>query len=256
MELKVKDNLGIIDADFICFCVGWTKDGAEEKNLEETLEATDEYIREILIATKSNYYIGCITQGKSSFRYQVDTQYKANRKYKATIKYIAEVKEHMRAKWGFVYNEELESDDICVIARKQYKNDYNVTLLSPDNDLIYLEGQSYDYKNRKFHTIYKEQAEYKFWMDMICGQPGDNIKGISKKGKVFAEKLLNPLTLDSSIYSAVVLKEYITCFGEQKGIEEFYKNYKCLKIVDEWKDYKVIQPIKFSEVDEYKKEDY
>lgn len=67
---------------------------------------------------------------------------------------------------------------------------------------------------------------------MITGQTGDGIKGIPGKGKVFADELLSSCDLIGLKYPSVVLNEYITQFGIDNGIEEFYKVYKCLKIVD------------------------
>jgi len=168
-ELRVKDNLTIIDADFIIFCTAYNKDGDEEKSLEETLEATDDFIRQILIKTRANYYIGCLTQGKC-FRYTVNPQYKANRVYKTKLPYYMEVKQHMRAKWGFIYNEELEADDICLIAKKQHGNDYNVITASPDKDMLNLEGINYNYSKHKFFNTSKIEEEYHFWSSMITGK--------------------------------------------------------------------------------------
>ncbi len=83
-------------------------------------------------------------------------------------------------------------------------------------------------------------------------------KGIPGKGVKHAEKVLdNEVLLANDMnYAEMTFSEYLDLFGEQKGIEEFYKNYKSLKIVDEWNGYQVKEPIKFSEVDEYKEEDY
>lgn len=173
-ELKVKDNLTIIDADFIIFCTAYTKDGEEEKSLEETLEATDDFIRQILIRTKGQYYIGCLTQGKC-FRYKINPQYKANRVYKTKLPFYMEVKEHMRAKWGFIYNEELEADDLCAIAKKQFKDDYNVIIASPDKDMLNLEGVNYNYKNHKFVNMDYRQAEIYFNQSLITGDASDGV---------------------------------------------------------------------------------
>lgn len=60
----------------------------------------------------------------------------------------------------------------------------------------------------------------------------DNIKGIPKKGEAYFNKLE-----DRSLSG--VFKEYINHFGELKGIEEFYKNYMCLKIRDSYEDYEI-----------------
>lgn len=81
-------------------------------------------------------------------------------------------------------------------------------------------------------------------------------KGIPGKGIKYAENFITNCDKNCLHYEVEVFREYLNHFGEQKGIEEFYKNYKSLKILDEWRDLKIPNPHKFSEVDEYKEEDY
>jgi 5'-3' exonuclease len=56
----------------------------------------------------------------------------------------------------------------------------------------------------------------------------DNIKGIPGKGKVAAEKIMEGIKCPP----ARILKNYVEHFGEDEGIEQFYLNYKMLKILD------------------------
>lgn len=62
-------------------------------------------------------------------------------------------------------------------------------------------------------------------MDSIDGLCG--IKGI---GKVGAEKLLEQIDVFET-YKNIVFNKYCEIYGEELGIEMFYKMYKCLKIV-------------------------
>ena len=66
---------------------------------------------------------------------------------------------------------------------------------------------------------------------MIIGDSTDNIKGLEGKGKAFADKLLINIDDEESLRTTV-FEEYINQYGEYKGIEKFYQNYKCLKIMD------------------------
>lgn len=71
----------------------------------------------------------------------------------------------------------------------------------------------------------------------------DNIKCLPGKGPAFAEKLFLNID-DVESYRNLVLQEYINKFGEEVGIEEFYKNYKCLKIKDSYEGMEFINPVK------------
>lgn len=76
----------------------------------------------------------------------------------------------------------------------------------------------------------------------------DNIKGIPGCGPKCFEKLAPPLE-DNSNLAGKVLDKYIEKMGEEKGIEEFYKNYKCLKLMT--KDSKGVNYVipEFTEID-------
>ena len=66
---------------------------------------------------------------------------------------------------------------------------------------------------------------------MIIGDSSDNIKGIPGKGKAFVNKLFEEQTNN---LRDLVFKTYLEHFGEYLGIQEFYKNYMCLKILDDY----------------------
>jgi len=44
----------------------------------------------------------------------------------------------------------------------------------------------------------------------------------------------------------MILTEYITYYGEENGIKEYYKNYFCLKLKDDL-DISMYQPIKWNQ---------
>lgn len=60
----------------------------------------------------------------------------------------------------------------------------------------------------------------------------DGVPGIPKRGVKFAEKLfLNIDDYDS--LRQLTFEEYINHFGEYKGIQEFYRTYYSLKMIEE-----------------------
>jgi 5'-3' exonuclease len=66
----------------------------------------------------------------------------------------------------------------------------------------------------------------------MVGDTADNIKGAKGIGEKGADKALEGISEDK--YKCEVLQKYCEIFGDNKGIEEFYKNYKTLYIVDEY----------------------
>ncbi len=251
------ERIAIIDADsivYICSANRIVKDSngepiiddlgekvKENKTLEECKDLVNDMINTILSMTGSSHYILALTVGKN-FRYDIYPEYKGNRKYLDMPKHFRSIKEYLITDWNAIYDHNLEADDIVNICKHYYPNSY---ICSPDGDLLYLEGTHYDYKNLKWIQTSKEEAELKFWKDMIIGQPGDNIKGIPGKGKVAASGIL----MDSKFPPARILKNYILHFGEELGIEEFYRNFKLLKIKDKHTGFVIPTPIPVNKVE-------
>lgn len=77
----------------------------------------------------------------------------------------------------------------------------------------------------------------------------DNIKGIPGKGAKAAETIMEGIKCPP----ARILKNYIEHFGEYVGVQEFYKNYMCLKMKDEYEGLEIVEPIEWmTDEKEYK----
>lgn len=216
------------DADFIPFYVCHSKDKDHEKSLEECIIDCDTLINNINKEIGCEAFVGFLTKGKC-FRYDIYPDYKGNRKYLTLPKYLNDVKDHMTKKYNFGYHQNYEADDLVYSYKLQNPTD-EVVIVSPDKDILYLEGTHYNPRLNKFVTTSKEEAEIYFWKSMIVGDSADNIKGIKGIGPKGAESIIKSQKLFSNLRSTV-LEEYCKVFGEDDGISEFYKNYKCLKIV-------------------------
>lgn len=206
----------------------------ENKSLADCKILADDMIKNILRMTKSSHYLLALTVGRN-FRYEVYPEYKANRKYSDKPEHFDRIKEYLITDWKAYYINGLEADDIVRACSLKYEG----FIASPDKDILNLKGSHFDYKNFKWVQTNEELANHEFWKDMIIGQPGDNVKGIpgiGKDNKIFKEGLFKA----SPEY---VLGEYINKLGEEKGIQEFYKNYQVLKIRDKLDFYP--EPIEF-----------
>lgn len=252
----------IIDMDSVAFSIGHpnkqldkdgnpmrTEDNARflyTEKTEEELEASAILVMEKILRDGAfDSYIGYI-KGKNTTkdRLVADPGYKGNR-IKQTPTWWASVKKNLIDRWGIIEVNDMEVDDAVNITRLQVPDSH---ICAIDNDLLGLHGTHFNWNKRTKHgytvewvTREKSEAEYIFWKDVITGQSGDNIKGIPGIGKanpIFTDKLFRP-------NRNYVLDLYCQKLGEEKGISEFYKNYKCLKIKDVDKDFVIPEIIKY-----------
>lgn len=256
-------DIALIDADFIIYYTASGKkvlgengeykreEGRlvyEDKTWEEVRSDIDNLITVILRRLKVKWYIGALTEGKC-FRYDIYPEYKGNRKKLVKPKWFSEAKQYLFEKWKFMAEPYLEADDIVNIYKKRLSDKYRCIIVSPDKDILSLEGTHFDPKHMKFVDTTKEEAIYKFWTDMIVGQPSDFVKGVEGLGEVYTKKLFGDSTATLT-YPQLVLDTYINKYGEYNGILRFYESYRCLKILDE--DFKLLND---TELIEYIKEE-
>jgi 5'-3' exonuclease len=228
MELY-SEKIALIDADSIVFIAHWDSDNKTyDKPLEVIKQSIDSIISSILINTKVNKYLGYVGYTKAQFRYDTYPEYKANRKDREPLPFYKEAKQHMVDHWQFIPLHGIEADDVVNMLRIKIDNSF---ICAIDKDLLQLEGTHYNYKTNEWVTTSKQEADLFFWKSMIIGDSTDNIKGLEGKGKVFADILLMNIDDEDSL-RYLVFEEYINQYGEYKGIEKFYQNYKCLKIMD------------------------
>ena len=228
MELH-SEKIALIDADSIVFIAHWDSDNKTyDKPLEVIKQSIDSIISSILINTKVNKYLGYVGYTKAQFRYDAYPEYKANRKDREPLPFYKEAKQHMIDHWQFIPLHGIEADDVVNMLRIKIDNSF---ICAIDKDLLQLEGTHYNYKTNEWVTTSKQEADLFFWKSMIIGDSTDNIKGLEGKGKVFADILLMNIDDEDSL-RYLVFEEYINQYGEYKGIEKFYQNYKCLKIMD------------------------
>lgn len=210
------------------------------KNLKEVYDTVDEIMLKMLTKVSEHdteselQYIGYLG-GKDNFRYLVYPEYKANRVNLQKPLFFTDCKQYLIDKYKFNVVNEIEADDAVLITKNLLTE--NSIIATPDKDLIKcVEGVYLNIKNNEVVKTNTEEANINFWKSLIIGDCTDNIKGIPNKGMVFADKLFLNID-DVESYTNIVLNEYIQHFGEYVGVQEFYKNYMCLKLIDTKKDF-------------------
>ncbi len=247
-------KVALIDSDFMIYVAAHNKKDEPEKTLEECKLHADQLVYNIVSETGATHYIMTLTVGRN-FRYTINPEYKANRKSLEKPKYFSEVKQHLIETWKAIYNEQVESDDL-VITMKNYFDSVGVEsfITSNDKDVLRTEGTHYNPRKNEWITTTKEEAHEALWCSLITGDATDNIKGIPKKGEVFFKKLKSSCISQNIPLYLGVMQSYIDHYGENQGIEQFYKNYKSLYILKEFDNFIVPTPIEYKiEKDEFTK---
>lgn len=198
-----------------------------DKTEQELIESVDSIMENILKSSNADSYVAYIKgQNTTNKRLAVNPDYKAQRSQIAPTWWFS-VKHAFIHRWQAVEAHDYEVDDY-VLATKNLLSDSFIVAI--DKDLLTTPGKHYNWKTQEWIMVTNSYAYNKFWTDMIVGQPIDNIKGIPGKGAAAAAAIFNEAKVGLGL---VVLEAYTKHFGEYKGLQEFYKNYMSLKLLDE-----------------------
>jgi len=270
-----KKKILLIDADYIAY-KHKAEDILEEaiKKVDEhiawILEFSDADGYAMFIS-EGKYFRFDLATKKGDFQ----SSYKANRG-PSKQPWIKTIKEYLKSKYKAKNCYGAEADDLVVYFKnqdlrycyhskehicnleesKQYDGikieEVETTIVACDKDVIGNTVGKHINPNKKneagmWETVWIEtnlrEARNHFWTQMIIGDTVDGIKGIEGKGKVFAAKLfmeelsdIGERTIEDA-YRTATLNAYIDKYGESKGIYEFQKNYRLLKMLEtdeEW----------------------
>lgn len=176
--------IALIDADSICYIVGWHfKDaGLEHTAMVET--SCDSMLTAIFKATNATKYLGSFSS-KQTFRHieYKYAGYKANRKPKDEWALLWEpvIKNHLQKVWHFHQPEStFEADDIICATHEMLKiQTTELIVCSPDKDLQQIEGLHFNYKKMEegIKHVDNDTAGFNFWLSMLMGDTTDNVKG-------------------------------------------------------------------------------
>ncbi len=239
--------IGLIDADHIPYIVCYNKIGEPEKTLEEAIQGANNYLQGLINGSSIEEFHLFFTIGRN-FRYDIYPEYKMNRKNNEKPPFFNEVRDYLVKEYNGIHGYNLEADDLLNIYKNKYIADRtSYIVISTDKDINNLPGLNYDIKNNVANLVDEEFATQYFWGSVITGDTADNIKGLPGKGPAWMKKLWDECKNVNEFKSRIVCA-YMDHFGEEKGIDEFYKNYKCLKIKDTHSNVEFINPIKIKEV--------
>lgn len=229
----------VIDGDFILYSATHpyklVKDDSTIeyvlKTEQEVFRSANDIVKDILSKLQLRNYIGLLGNGLN-YRYEIYPDYKANRKNKPKPEHFKELKAHLVKKWGFNLVADCEVDDAVISYTYHHRN---AIIVSPDKDLWMTPGNHYNPMKREYVSTTMTAAHEYFWKSMVIGDNADNIKGIPGKGVVYAGRMWDKYTMKLGYTGpAAILELYVDNYGEEEGVIEFNKNYRCLKISNKY----------------------
>jgi hypothetical protein len=117
--------------------------------------------------------------GGKNYRYDIarTKPYKGNRDDAHRPTHEAAIKDHIKARWHTITTDGIEADDALGIAQCAAPANETV-IVSQDKDLTMIPGLHYDFVEDEAFSVTEEQAIKNFYLQLLKGDPTDNIPGL------------------------------------------------------------------------------
>jgi L-rhamnose isomerase len=193
----------LIDADSLCYAVGFSSNDVDEALAVSRLEAT---VVELCMDLECDDYKGFLT-GKGNFRNDiaVTAPYKGTRPQEKPV-HLQALRDHLVNDWEFVVTEGIEADDAVGIAAYALDEDESI-MVHIDKDLNQFRGHHYNYRKKEKYYVSEFAGWHSFYLQILTGDRVDNIEGLKGIGPAKGTKLLKDCTTVEELYDAV-LKAY------------------------------------------------
>ena len=193
----------LIDADSLCYAVGFSSNDVDEALAVSRLEST---MVELCMDLECDDYKGFLT-GKGNFRVELakTVPYKGTRPTEKPI-HLQALREHLVSSWGFVVVDGIEADDAVGIEAYKLHEDESI-MVHIDKDLNQFRGHHYNYRKKEKYYVSEFAGWYSFYLQILTGDRIDNIEGLKGIGPAKGAKILKDCTTVEELYDAV-LKAY------------------------------------------------
>lgn len=213
-SLNTKKLACLVDADILVYHCGFSADAQmlrelKEKDSNASKSATDEWIAEqqyvnyalantktVLVKLQEMFdkKLKLYLTGSGNFRDRLATiqPYKGNRVHSHKPKYYKDITEYLLDFWDAELVNGREADDALGCAQWDVwsSGSDDSVIVSIDKDLDNIPGYHYNWRKENLYYIDLDEADRKFWKQVIIGDTTDNIRGLPGCGPVFADNLL------------------------------------------------------------------
>lgn len=190
----------LIDADSLCYAVGFSSNDVDEALAVSRLEST---MVELCMDIDCDDYKGFLT-GKGNFRNDiaVTVPYKGTRPSEKPV-HLQALRDHLVTSWGFVVVDGIEADDAVGIAAYAVSEDESI-MVHIDKDLNQFRGWHYNYRKREKYYVSEFEGWYNFYLQILTGDRIDNIEGLKGIGPAKGAKILKDCETIEQLYQAVL----------------------------------------------------
>lgn len=209
--------IALIDADILCYRVGFATNDENESTAIETMAVLleDLVMFDLIDCDEHQLFL----TGKQNFRYDiaVTAPYKGNRKDTPKPTHLPLLREYLQTAWGASVSEGQEADDDISIRATELGDECIIT--SIDKDFLQVPGWHYNFVKKEKKYVTPEEGLRFFYRQILMGDSADNIKGMPRVGAVRSEKMLAPLKTELEFYQ---------CCVEGMGKERVLENARLL----------------------------
>ena len=252
----MSEKIALIDADSILYSAFYGKKVSDpitgepqkiddkyvivSKTDEEIQESLDGILYHIFNEGGFTHYILFVKGENTTIDRLIDNpDYKQHRTKEVPEKWEF-TKDYVVKRWNANVIDDIEVDDAVRICSKRILNSHIVAI---DKDLLWLEGTNFNWRKNEWTEVNKAQEEEYLSKSLIIGDTVDNIKGLPGKGEAFCKKNNIKMVNEAFIF-------YLIEYGIGKGVDQFYKNFKSLYILEESEKYTELPiPIKIEKDD-------
>tara|TARA_R110000868_G_scaffold40198_2_gene139012 strand:+ start:51 stop:734 length:684 start_codon:yes stop_codon:yes gene_type:complete len=202
----------LLDADILCYRVGFATEDEHENTAIETMAVFLEDLLMFDLVDTDDYEL--FLTGKTNFRNEVavTVPYKGNRKDVKKPKHLPLLREYLQTAWGASVSDGQEADDDIAIRATELGEES--IIVSIDKDFMQVPGWHYNFvKKVKKHVTPEEGLRF-FYKQILMGDSADNIKGIFRVGEKKATKMLADLKTEQQFYQCCV-----EGLGEERVLE-------------------------------------
>lgn len=186
----------LIDFDIVSFsCAIYN----ENHGWDAVREDIDGMVKRILETVGATEYEGYIT-GANNFRYTVDPEYKANRRDKVDPRYRSDANAYLVTAYDARVTDGIEADDALGIDQMR---EQDTIICSIDKDLKQIPGNHYNWRKNEFDFVTPLDGLRLFYRQLLTGDITDNIRGVGGIGPVKSARIINDLTDEIDMFSAV-----------------------------------------------------